>query len=135
MLSNGLLCCAQTQSVSELKDFVKKLNSLPEMTVSIFLPSIFHFRDLCVFPIDFNFLKFVALEAHKSCSASVDIHIKASLSWATWHGTHNCWGTELWHVSTISTVIFNFWRPNVLIICFSLYNICEYTQCKCMLIG
>lgn len=26
---------AQTQTVSELKDFVKKLNSLPEMTVSI----------------------------------------------------------------------------------------------------
>ena len=45
MFSNGLLCCAQTQSVSELKDFVKKLNSLPEMTVSIFLLLIFHFRD------------------------------------------------------------------------------------------
>ena len=92
-------------------------------------------RSICVLPIDFNFLEFVASEAHKSCSASVDIHIKASLSWATWHGTHNCWGTELWHVSIISTVISNFWRPNVLIICFSLYNICEYTQCKSMLIG
>ena len=45
-------------------------------------------RSICVFPIDFNFLEFVASEAHKSCSASVDIHIKASLSWATWHGTH-----------------------------------------------
>ena len=134
MFSNGLLCCAQTQSVSELKDFVKKLNSLPEMTE--YFPT-FNFsfsRSICVFPIDFNFLEFVASEAHKSCSASVDIHIKASLSWATWHGTHNCWGTELWHVSKISTIISNFWRPNVLIICFSLYNICEYTQCKSMLI-
>lgn len=28
--------CMQTQTVSELKDFVKKLNSLPEMTVSSF---------------------------------------------------------------------------------------------------
>uniref|UniRef100_A0A7N2MDD3 Uncharacterized protein n=1 Tax=Quercus lobata TaxID=97700 RepID=A0A7N2MDD3_QUELO len=35
-----------TQSVSELKDFVKKLNSLPEMILSIFLLLIFHFRDL-----------------------------------------------------------------------------------------
>lgn len=26
----------QTQTVSELKDFVKKLNSLPEITVSMF---------------------------------------------------------------------------------------------------
>lgn len=32
----GSSCLIQTQSVSELKDFVKKLNSLPEMTVSIF---------------------------------------------------------------------------------------------------
>lgn len=35
-ISNGVLFaiqCMQTQTVSELKDFVKKLNSLPEMTV------------------------------------------------------------------------------------------------------
>lgn len=35
-ISNGGLFaiqCMQTQTVSELKDFVKKLNSLPEMTV------------------------------------------------------------------------------------------------------
>lgn len=37
----GSSCQIQSQSVSELKDFVKKLNSLPEMTVSIFYFSLF----------------------------------------------------------------------------------------------
>ena len=47
----------------------------------------------------FDLLLLMASETHKSCSASVSIHIKAFISVTTWHGTDTCRGSELWHVS------------------------------------
>ena len=95
----------QTQTVSELKDFVKKLNSLPEMTVS---DSLNYFQNIRV---RFFFLGnkfqnltclfcfFLCQEAHKSCSTSVHIYIQTIISWPSRYGAHYCGIRKLRYVS------------------------------------
>lgn len=51
----------QTQTVSELKDFVKKLNSLPEMTVSFFL-TMQAYAESCSTVLVYNF--FLSIQRH-----------------------------------------------------------------------
>jgi hypothetical protein len=95
-----LIFLVQTQSVSELKDFVRRLHSLPEIAVSSYalILALFWLYNCILALFDCtNFM--LKLETCPFGTTLAIIHGKALLSCATGHRTNNIRGSEFWSVS------------------------------------